>query len=256
MDKVRAKKHLGQHFLTDQRAAEKIVDLHLAVNHDLPVLEIGPGMGVLTKYLMEKQPGLIHVAEIDRESVAYLKQHYPELTPQIHEGDFLRMDLSSVMHGDFTVVGNFPYNISSQILFKVIENKTLIPAVSGMFQKEMAQRVAAGPGTKVYGILSVLMQAYYTIEYCFTVNEGAFNPPPKVKSGVIRCVRKPEEQWPKCAEKSLFIVVKTAFNQRRKMLSNTLKGLQFSEPIPEAWQTMRPEQLTLDQFATIASLLV
>lgn len=255
MEKVRAKKHLGQHFLTDLRVAERIAMVHLEKNEDLPVLEIGPGMGVLTQFLLAQLPGKIHVAEIDRDSVAYLKTHFPELTPNIHEGDFLRMNPNEWMGGAFSVVGNYPYNISSQILFKAIEYRENIPLVSGMFQREMAQRVAAGPGSKTYGILSVLMQAFYDIEYCFTVNEGAFNPPPKVKSGVIRCVRKPKELWPNCSEKSLFIVVKTAFNQRRKMLSNTLKSLTFVEEIPKEWQTLRPEQLTLEQFVAIAQRL-
>jgi len=255
MEKVRAKKHLGQHFLTDLRVAERIAMTHLEKNNDLPILEIGPGMGVLTQFLLAQLPGKVHVAEIDTESVAYLKSHFPHLTPNIHEGDFLRMNALEWMEESYTVVGNYPYNISSQILFKVIENREHIPLVSGMFQREMAQRVAAGPGSKTYGILSVLMQAFYDIEYCFTVNEGAFNPPPKVKSGVIRCVRKPKEIWPDCSEKSLFIVVKTAFNQRRKMLSNTLKSLKFTDEIPKDWQTLRPEQLTLDQFVAIARLL-
>lgn len=254
-DKVRAKKHLGQHFLNDQRAAERIVDAHLDKNPNLPILELGPGMGVLTKFLLQKPTPPIHVIELDEESSDYLDQNYPGLHGNIHRADFLKFDSVAAMGGDFTLIGNFPYNISTQILFKVLEMKEHVPLVTGMFQREVAWRVAEKPGTKEYGILSVLMQAWYNVEYLFTVNEGAFNPPPKVKSGVIRCIRKPESEYPDCKAEHLFTVVKTAFNQRRKMLGNSIKGLGINEKLSPELLMKRPEQLGLKEFVEIAKLL-
>ena len=184
---VRAKKHLGQHFLTDQNIARNIVD-SLSFEGYKKVLEVGPGMGVLTKFLLEKDSE-IYVAEIDQESIVYLKQHYPKLEEQHFVGDFLKINIPEVFGEELAVIGNFPYNISSQILFKIIDNFQFVPEMSGMFQKEVAERTAAKPITKHYGILSVLVQAYYDVEYLFTVHENVFNPPPKVKSGVIRFTR-------------------------------------------------------------------
>lgn len=251
MEQVKAKKFLGQHFLTDESIAERIAR---SVGADTRcLLEIGPGMGVLTKYLVDSPQYHFKAIEIDRESVAYLHEHYPTL--DLIEGDFLRLDLKTIFPEPFAVIGNFPYNISSQILFRVFENRNMIPEVVGMFQKEVAERVAAGPGSKTYGILSVLLSAFYDIEYLFTVHEHVFNPPPKVKSAVIRLRRNDVTQLD-CDEKLFVQVVKTGFNQRRKTLRNALKPLNMSlDGIPDTLLTKRAEQLSVSDFITITNTL-
>lgn len=253
MTNVRAKKHLGQHFLIELSVAEKIVG-SVPENGPKTILEIGPGMGVLTQFLLKKTDLTTHVIEIDSESVNYLKINYPKLEPRIIEGDFLKINLKDYFSESYAIIGNFPYNISSQILFRVIEHRDQIPIVVGMFQKEVAKRIAEGPGTKVYGILSVLLQAYYDIEYLFTVNEGAFNPPPKVKSGVIRLVRNNTDKLA-CDEKLFFKVVKAGFNQRRKTLTNSLKGLLGGEKINDEIFRKRPEQLSVAEFVKLTNLV-
>ena len=244
---VRAKKHLGQHFLTDESVAERIADT-LSYKGYPHVLEIGPGMGVLTKYLLKKDID-VHVIEIDTESVAYLGEHYPALEGKIHERDFLRYDISEVFKQDqFAIIGNFPYNISTQIVFKMLALREHIPEFSGMFQKEVAQRICEKEGNKTYGILSVLVQAFYEAEYLFTVPPSVFNPPPKVDSGVLRFIRK-ENISLLCDEKLFFRVVKTAFNQRRKTLRNSLKIFDLPENIKEdSIFGLRPEQLSTERF--------
>jgi len=244
---VRAKKHLGQHFLTDETVAQRIAD-SLTLNGYKKVLEIGPGMGVLTKYLLEK-PIETYVVEIDTESVAYLEQHYPKLHNRILAKDFLKYNINEVFQQEpFAIIGNFPYNISSQIVFKTLEMRNQIPEFSGMFQKEVAERICEKKGSKVYGILSVLTQAFYDAEYLFTVNEDVFNPPPKVKSGVLRLIRKPNYQL-SCDEKLFFSVVKQAFNQRRKTMRNSLKSMIHSDNLKEdSIFDLRPEQLSVEQF--------
>jgi len=247
MDKVRAKKHLGQHFLNDENIAQKIADT-LTLNGYQKVLEIGPGMGVLTKYLLEK-PIETYVIEIDTESVEYLQTHYLKLSNRIISKDFLRYNLSETFGDDpLAIIGNFPYNISSQIVFRVLEMRDRIPEFSGMFQKEVAERICEKKGSKAYGILSVLVQAFYDTEYLFTVSEHVFTPPPKVKSGVMRMRRKENYKLP-CEEKMFFNVVKTAFNQRRKTLRNSLKTFQLSDNLREdSIFDLRPEQLSVEQF--------
>ena len=222
---VRAKKALGQHFLVDLNIARKICDSLSGGTDDAPdkVLELGPGMGVLTRFLLQRNDVEVHAAEIDSESVVYLQSHYPQLGDRLVEGDFLKMDLRKMFPGGVRVIGNFPYNISSQIFFKVLEYRDLIPECVGMIQKEVAVRLAEGPGSKEYGILSVLLQAWYDIEYLFTVNETVFNPPPKVKSAVIRLRRNKVERLD-CDERLFVRVVKASFNQRRKMLRNSLRA--------------------------------
>lgn len=251
MTEVKAKKFLGQHFLTDESIARRIVDSLSETSHR--VIEIGPGMGVLTKYLITRSEADFLVVEIDRESVAYLHDHYPTL--HIIEGDFLKLDLSSLFQNTFTIIGNFPYNISSQILFKVFDNRSNVTEVVGMFQKEVAERVAAGPGSKTYGILSVLLSAFYNIEYLFTVNENVFNPPPKVKSAVIRMTRN-EVTKLGCDEKLFVQVVKAGFNQRRKTLRNALRQLGMPlDNIPAELLAKRAEQLTVAQFIEITKTI-
>lgn len=247
MDKVKAKKHLGQHFLNDENIASKIADA-LTLEGYNKVLEIGPGMGVLTKYLLDK-PIDTYVIEIDTESVEYLKTHYLKLSNKILSEDFLKYDLTKVFGNElFSVIGNFPYNISTQIVFKVLEMRDQIPEFAGMFQKEVAERICEKKGSKAYGILSVLAQAFYDTEYLFTVSEHVFTPPPKVKSGVMRMRRKENYKLP-CDEKLLFTVVKTAFNQRRKTLRNSLKSLNLSENLREgSIFDLRPEQISVEQF--------
>ena len=297
---VRAKKSLGQHFLTDQDIARRIVDSL----QGSPVLEVGPGMGVLTKYLIPQlagqalEPGRVHsrfaaaeyglsstpapateafesqdndlatglaastcqlkAIEIDKESVAYLKKHFPALGEGLIEGDFLKMDLQGLFPGQFSIIGNFPYNISSQIFFKIIDNRDQIPEVVCMIQKEVAERIAEKPGTKTYGILSVFLQAWYDIEYLFTVGSGAFNPPPKVQSAVIRLTRNSRTELG-CDEKLFKAVVKTAFGQRRKTLRNSLKPLiqkagRLSEP-GESVFDLRPERLSVEDFIDLTRRL-
>lgn len=244
---VRAKKHLGQHFLKDEPTALKIAD-SLTYSGYKNVLEIGPGTGVLTKYLIKKDIDL-KVIEIDWDSVAYLKENFPDLEGNILEADFLKYDIPSIFNGEpFAIIGNFPYNISTQIVFKTLENRDLIPEFAGMFQKEVAQRIAASHGNKTYGILSVLAQAFYDITYLFTVDPSVFIPPPKVESGVIRLKRKENYDLP-CDEALFFRVVKTAFQQRRKTLRNSLKIFQLPDSLREdAIFGQRPEQLSTEAF--------
>lgn len=258
MRAVRPKKNLGQHFLTDLNIAKAIADTVDACP-DIPVLEVGPGMGVLTQYLMPKGRDL-KVVEIDSESVAYLYERFPELRENVVAEDFLRMDLTKLFNGrHFVLTGNYPYDISSQIFFKMLDNKDLIPCCTGMIQREVAQRMASAPGTKAYGILSVLIQAWYDVEYLFTVDENVFNPPPKVKSAVIRMTRNGVSELG-CDWNLFRRVVKTAFNQRRKMLRGSLKPL-FQTGMPgEGFfgldiMTKRPEQLTIAQFVELTNLV-
>ncbi|MEG1544548.1 MAG: 16S rRNA (adenine(1518)-N(6)/adenine(1519)-N(6))-dimethyltransferase RsmA [Tannerellaceae bacterium] len=247
---VKPKKSLGQHFLKDLTIAQRIADT-VADYKSLPVLEIGPGMGVLTQPLINAGHDL-WVVELDLESVDYLEQTFPTLDGRILAEDFLRLDLSTRFGGQFCVIGNYPYNISSQIFFKVLDYKEQIPCCSGMIQKEVAERIAAGPGSKTYGILSVLLQAWYNVEYLFTVSETVFNPPPKVKSAVIRMTRNDRKNLG-CDEKLFKTVVKTSFNQRRKMLRNSMKPLLGTEfPDYELPIFMkRPEQLSVEQFVEL-----
>lgn len=247
---VRAKKALGQHFLTDQGIAKSIVS-SLQPRGRMPVLEIGPGMGVLTQYLLEREDVDLKLVEIDGESVEYLMSHFPGLQGRLMQDDFLRMDLGKTFGGDFLVIGNFPYNISSQIFFKILDHKDRIPQVVCMIQKEVAERIAEKPGTKTYGILSVLLQAWYDIEYLFTVGSGAFAPPPKVQSAVIRLRRNARTSLG-CDEALFKTVVKTAFNQRRKTLRNSLKpllkdGMDTSDPVFD----LRPERLSVEDFIAL-----
>ena len=247
MEKVKAKKHLGQHFLKDESIAKAIADTLNLEGYD-DVLEIGPGMGVLTKYLLEK-PITTYVIEIDTESVVYLDANYPKLKDKIISKDFLKYNINEVFDGkQFAIIGNFPYNISTQIVFRTLEFRNQIPEFSGMFQKEVAERICSKKGSKVYGILSVLAQAFYDVEYLFTVDETVFDPPPKVKSGVMRMRRKENYSLP-CSEKLLFTVVKTAFQQRRKTMRNSLKSLNLSDNLREdTIFDLRPEQLSVEQF--------
>jgi len=245
---VRPKKHLGQHFLIDENIAAKIAG-SLAVDTQ-SVLEIGPGKGVLTKHLLNKDYNL-KVIEIDPESVDFLSANFPSLKGKIISADFLRHDLSKNFNEPYSIIGNFPYNISSQILFKVLENKEQIPELVGMFQKEVAERIASPPGNKQYGILSVLLKAYYDIEYLFTVSEQVFYPPPKVKSAVIRLTRH-TTSYPDIDEKLFFRIVKAGFNQRRKTLRNSLKNAGYpTEKLTGDIFLKRPEQLSVAQFLKI-----
>ena len=245
---VKAKKHLGQHFLIDKNICQKIANQYGNYKACKKVLEIGPGMGALTEFLIKRGDLDVHVMEIDTESIAYLKNHFPSLENKIYSADFLRADLKKLMGNEpFAVVGNFPYNISTQILFKCLDYRDQIPEIMGMFQKEVAERVAEKPGSKTYGIMSVLLQAFYDIEYCFTVDEHVFNPPPKVKSGVIRCTRNQREVFP-CDEKLFIQVVKMSFNQRRKTIRNSIKQLISGKEFDHPFLTLRPEVLSVEQF--------
>ncbi len=263
---VRAKKSLGQHFLTDLAIAQRIAgSLEVLPETDTDVLEIGPGMGVLTQYLLQK-PGIrLKMVEIDRESVDYLLVNFPQVNGSLIEADFLKLKLENFFDGRFCVIGNFPYNISSQIFFKILEYKELIPQVVCMIQKEVAERIAEKPGTKTYGILSVLLQAWYDIEYLFTVGEGAFNPPPKVKSAVIRLARNSRTELG-CDEAMFKTIVKTGFNQRRKILRNSLKQLINEKASREGWSQeqvaefvsdpvfdLRPERLGVEDFINLTN---
>jgi 16S rRNA (adenine1518-N6/adenine1519-N6)-dimethyltransferase len=249
MSFVKPKKSLGQHFLIDQNIARKIVDSLGSGITD--VLEIGPGMGVLTQYLLNRPEINLHVIEIDRDSVEYLQQNFPQLT-QIWSEDFLKSDISSKFEGNFSIIGNFPYNISSQIFFKVLGMRNRIPEVVGMIQKEVAERIASKHGNKSYGILSVILQAFYDIEYLFTVSENVFMPPPKVKSAVIRLTRNNTKVLP-CDEVFFVEVVKAAFNLRRKMLRNSLKGI--CENLPGRYAEKRPEQLSVGDFIELTTII-
>lgn len=258
MKAVRPKKNLGQHFLTDLNVAKGIADTVDACP-EIPILEVGPGMGVLTQYLTAKNR-IVKVVEIDRESVAYLNEAYPMLRDNIIGEDFLRMDLNKVFDGkQFVLTGNYPYDISSQIFFKMLDNRDLIPCCTGMIQREVAQRMASKPGNKQYGILSVLTQAWYDVEYLFTVDENVFNPPPKVKSAVIRMTRNNVSKL-SCDETLFKRVVKTVFNQRRKMLRVSLRqilnGLETSDEFfTHELMTKRPEQLSIEQFVELTNLV-
>jgi len=251
---VKPKKSLGQHFLKDLNVAERIAQT-LDAYKGMPILEIGPGMGVLTNFLLDYGHNL-KVVELDRDSVSYLNENFPDLSGRIIAEDFLNLDLDRIYDEPFCVIGNYPYNISSQIFFKVLENKDKIPCCSGMIQKEVAERLASKPGKKAYGILSVLMQAYYDIEYLFTVDEHVFNPPPKVKSAVIRFTRN-KVTGLNCDEILFKRVIKTGFNQRRKTLRNSLKPLLGSEcPITlDPIFNLRPEQLSVEQFVQLTNMV-
>jgi 16S rRNA (adenine1518-N6/adenine1519-N6)-dimethyltransferase len=253
MSVVRAKKALGQHFLKDQNIARKIVESLQAQNIE-KVIEIGPGMGVLTRFLMERKEFTTIPVEIDHESVEYLTAAYPQLSSMLVQGDFLELDLNSITPDKFAIIGNFPYNISSQIFFKVIDYRSQVEEVVCMIQKEVAQRIACKPGTKEYGILSVLLQAYYDIDYLFTVHENVFTPPPKVKSGVIRLLRNKTQQL-NCDEKMFFKVVKASFNQRRKVISNSLKVLSPNLDKEHPLLGKRPEQLSVADFVELTNLV-
>jgi 16S rRNA (adenine1518-N6/adenine1519-N6)-dimethyltransferase len=256
MNKVRPKKSLGQHFLHDQQIARRIVDALDVKGPDAAVLEIGPGMGVLTQYLLQRPELDLKVIEIDRDSVAYLHKHYPEvLKGRIIEGDFLEIDIDKLFPGSFAIVGNFPYNISSQIFFRALEQRHRVTQVVCMLQKEVAERIAEPPGSKTYGILSVLLQAYFDIEYLFKVPPGVFTPPPKVMSAVIRLKRNGVERLA-CNETLFVQVVKQAFNTRRKTLRNALKNLTLAAEI-SALPIMekRAEQLSVNDFIELTSLI-
>lgn len=254
MTGVRAKKNLGQHFLKDEGIARRIADT-IDGFADLPVIEVGPGTGMLTRFLLEKERDL-KVVEIDLESIDYLNQHYPELEGRIIQQNFLTLDFAQHFDGPLCVIGNYPYNISSQIFFKVVDNKELVPCCTGMIQKEVAERMAASPGSKAYGILSVLLQAWYDIEYLFTVNEGAFIPPPKVKSAVVRLTRN-ERTKLDCNESLFKSVVKSCFNQRRKMIRNSIRAvLPEGAVLPDhPLLTKRPEQLSISQFEELTNFV-
>lgn len=253
--KVKAKKHLGQHFLKDASICQRIVT-SIALEKTQNVLEIGPGTGALTKWLVEENKiQSLFLMEVDQESIVYLNQIYPELKRHIFFADFLTHNIDEFLANEsFNVVGNFPYNISSQILFRCLEFKDRIPEIVGMFQREVAQRIAQGPGNKQYGILSVFIQAYYDVEYLFTVDEDVFDPPPKVKSGVIRCVRNTRKNLP-CDEKLFNLVVKTSFNQRRKTMRNSLKSLLGDTTLPEKFSGERPEQCSVENFIELTNLI-
>ena len=274
---VRAKKALGQHFLTDLKIAESIVsslrlpgcgEKYISEGGDWPsqTLEIGPGMGVLSQYLLRKPEADLKMIEIDNESVAYLLSHFPEADGRVIYGDFLKMDLDSLFPGQFNVIGNFPYNISSQIFFRILDCRGRIPQVVCMIQKEVAERIAEKPGSKTYGILSVLLQAWYDIEYLFTVGSGAFAPPPKVQSAVIRLTRNARQDLG-CDPSDFKFIVKTAFGQRRKTLRNSLKPLIASKASREGWDAerlaafvsdpvfdLRPERLGIEDFVLLTNM--
>ncbi len=255
MSEVRAKKALGQHFLTDLNIAQKICNSLSGGTADMPdtVLEVGCGMGVLTQYLLRRDDIVTWGAEIDAESVDYLNAHYPDFTPRLLSCDFLKMDLAGQFPEGVKIIGNFPYNISSQIFFKIIENRNLVPESVGMIQKEVAVRIAEPPGSREYGILSVLLQAWYDIEYLFTVGEKVFNPPPKVKSAVIRLTRNSVERLD-CDEQLFVKVVKASFGQRRKMLRNSLKAVFGNFGGAEhPFFTQRAEQLSVADFVELTN---
>ena len=251
---VRAKKALGQHFLTDQSIAMKIVD-SLSQSEIRDVLEIGPGMGVLTQYLLKRDDLELKLVELDVESVEYLLTHFPGMQGKLYQADYLKLDIHTLFSGQYRVIGNFPYNISSQIFFKILEDKDRVPEVVCMIQKEVAERIAEKPGSKTYGILSVLLQAWYDIDYIVSVGSGAFCPPPKVQSAVIR-LRRNSRSSLGCDEKLFKTVVKTAFNQRRKTLRNALKPLlnesiDSSDPVFD----LRAERLSVEDFVALTNLI-
>ncbi|HEY4196137.1 MAG TPA: 16S rRNA (adenine(1518)-N(6)/adenine(1519)-N(6))-dimethyltransferase RsmA [Mucilaginibacter sp.] len=253
MSLVRAKKHLGQHFLTDKNIAAKIVDSLRPENKYSQVLEVGPGMGILSDFLLQKTNLQTYLIDIDTESYEFLQKKYPQLGERLINDDFLEMDFCKVFHEPFGIIGNFPYNISSQILFKVLDNRQQVVEVVGMFQKEVAERCTAKAGSKEYGILSVFLQAYYKVEYLFTVKAGVFNPPPKVLSAVIRLTRNDAEQL-NCDEKLFWRVVKAGFNQRRKTLRNALSSLINKEKMTdEAVLDLRAERLSVNDFVNLTN---
>lgn len=252
--KVRAKKSLGQHFLTDQSIAERIVDaLECPEGKDVePVLEIGPGMGVLSQYLLKRKDVSLKLVELDPESVEWLRNHFPGMEGKLLQADFLKLDLSKTFPSDFSIIGNFPYNISSQIFFKILEKRDLVPQIVCMVQKEVAERIAEPPGTKTYGILSVFLQAWYDIEYLFTVGPGAFAPPPKVNSAVIR-LRRNSRTSLDCDEALFRTIVKTSFGMRRKTLRNSLRSLAESKGKSLSGEVfdLRPERLSVEDFVAL-----
>jgi 16S rRNA (adenine1518-N6/adenine1519-N6)-dimethyltransferase len=255
MSLVKAKKHLGQHFLTDKKIAARIVDGLKHTDQYTQVLEVGPGMGILSDILLERQDLETYLIDIDRESYVFLQEKYPQLGERLILGDFLALDLTKIFPGKFSIIGNFPYNISSQILFKVLEHRDRVVEMVGMFQKEVAERCASPAGSKEYGILSVLIQAYYNIDYLFTVKPGTFNPPPKVNSGVIRLSRNNAVTLP-CDEKLFWRVVKAGFNQRRKTLRNALSGTIPKDKMDDhTYFDKRAEQLTVDDFVILTEHL-
>ncbi|MDG1798768.1 MAG: 16S rRNA (adenine(1518)-N(6)/adenine(1519)-N(6))-dimethyltransferase RsmA [Flavobacteriales bacterium] len=250
MMNVKPKKYLGQHFLLDNTVSQRIAEA-IKIENKVNLLEIGPGTGALTQFLMGENINLI-AYELDKESTIYLNENFPKLT--VHNQDILKIEWKSIFNDNFSVTGNFPYNISSQIMFKIYENRDIIDQMVGMFQKEVAERICSSTGTKKYGILSVLIQAFYNVDYLFTVNEDAFNPPPKVKSGVIRIERNDVIKLD-CDEKLFFRVVKAIFNQRRKMARNSLKSMLGDLKIDHVLLTKRPEQLSVENFIEITKLL-
>ncbi|MFY8107560.1 MAG: 16S rRNA (adenine(1518)-N(6)/adenine(1519)-N(6))-dimethyltransferase RsmA [Bacteroidia bacterium] len=250
---VKAKKNLGQHFLNDKNIAFNIVDGLLSHSNVEDILEVGPGMGVLTNYLLNASERKIWAAEIDHESILYLQKNYPKLENRLLEKSFLDLNFTDYFQSELVVIGNFPYNISSQIVFKVLDNKELIPMLVGMFQKEVAERLSAKPGGKEYGIISVITQAYYQVDYLFTVHEDVFTPPPKVKSGVIRMTRKSE--IPNCNQTLLKTVVKTAFNQRRKKLRNAISSFGINDEQLGLFAGKRAEELSLQDFVDLTNLV-
>jgi 16S rRNA (adenine1518-N6/adenine1519-N6)-dimethyltransferase len=249
---VRAKKHLGQHFLKDASIADRIVDSLLEKDSQSPVVEIGPGTGVLTGRLLQLKE--FYALDVDEESITYLQQKYPAHADRFLLEDFLEKRMSDIVTPPYNIIGNFPYNISSQIMFRVLDEKDNVKYVVGMFQKEVAERIAEKPGTKTYGILSVLLQSFFEIEYLFTVNENVFDPPPKVKSGVIRLTRI-QGLIPECDPRLFKTVVKTAFNQRRKQMRNSVAGLIDTRSIDHRFFTMRPEQLSPADFAELTNFI-
>ncbi len=254
---VRAKKHLGQHFLTDKRIAEKIVAGLASNNEKIQVLEVGPGMGILTDIMLLDPNIHLKVVDIDKESVVYLHEKYPALKDDIISGDFLKLPLSEVFpnSSSINIIGNFPYNISSQIMFHALDYVDVVDQIVGMFQKEVAERIASEPGSKEYGILSVLIQAYYHVEYLFTVPPGVFNPPPKVKSGVIKAIRRKDDVF-KGVSPSLFkSIVKMAFNQRRKTLRNGLRSYLRTDIITNPIFDLRAERLSVNDFVELTRLI-
>ena len=252
---VRAKKKLGQHFLKNEDIAKKIVDSLSRTADYKNVLEVGPGMGVLTKYLIANNNYETHVIDIDTESIRYLKVNFPTLVNNIIEGDFLKLDFNQLFKGNFAVIGNFPYNISTEILFQVLDNKERVPEVVGMFQKEVAERIAAKPRNKTYGITSVLLQAYYDIEYLFTVGENEFIPPPRVKSAVIRLHRNNVQKLD-CDEKLFKQIVKMGFNQRRKTLRNSIRAFKLKpEFLDHKYLTQRAEELSVADFVALTNMV-
>jgi 16S rRNA (adenine1518-N6/adenine1519-N6)-dimethyltransferase len=255
VEQVRPKKHLGQHFLVDQNIAAKIVAQLQLPEGVTEVLEVGPGMGVLTQYLLQQKDFRTTILDIDQESIAYLRHHFPALADRIIHADFLKADLRTLFPGKFSLIGNFPYNISSQILFKVLDHRQQVVEVVGMIQKEVAERIASPPGSKVYGIMSVLLQAFYRIEYKFTVSEQVFQPKPKVLSAVIRLERNETAQLA-CSEKLFFSVVKQAFNTRRKTLRNALRSFNLPPEVTvHPYFDLRAEQLSVPDFVVLTGMV-